>query len=293
MHIETAPAKINLYLHVHGCRSDGMHELESLVVFAKSAADVVTVAPAAESAVITTGPFAEKIVGPNLAFKVLELAAQHDAQLQPMHVAIEKRLPVAAGIGGGSADAGAVLRALRSLLSDKVPSDLWLELAQELGADVPVCFTNRAAIMTGVGHHIQPVRRLPPIAAVLANPVAPVPDNKTAAIFKSLQAPEISEAERGNASPTNNSFEALSSTELMRELQHCRNDLEGPAFDVMPIAREVKETLQNLPGCQLARLSGAGPTSFALFSDMSVAQDAARLLQKQQPNWWVVATELS
>ena len=193
--IETAPAKINLTFEVRGRRADGYHELLSLVAFA-DVADVVSLDTEGVMGVAVSGPFAAEIVGPNLLDRTLALLQERAPELVLGAVHLEKRLPVAAGIGGGSADAAALLRAVAKVNLKQRDSVDWSALAVRLGADVAVCLGCRAAWMSGAGGGVEPLAaRLPTLDAVLVNPRAHVPADKTAQVFRKLGAPALSDGE--------------------------------------------------------------------------------------------------
>jgi 4-diphosphocytidyl-2-C-methyl-D-erythritol kinase len=188
---ELARAKVNLTLTVHGRRADGYHELESLVTFA-GVHDVVTLVPGAAGPVAVAGPFAGYISGENLLVKALALLRRADPGLRLGPVRLEKNLPVAAGLGGGSADAAALLRAVRRANPQRAADIPWLEIAARLGADVPACFGDRPALVFGVGHDIVPMESLPPMHAVLVNPGVPLPTARVFAELKAGPAPSAS-----------------------------------------------------------------------------------------------------
>lgn len=261
-----APAKVNLTLHITGQRSDGYHLLDSLVAFA-DVGDRLTVSLGG-STLTVSGPRAAGVpLGPeNLVLR----AASHMGVSARIH--LEKHLPAAAGIGGGSSDAAAVLKALADLTGHPV-----LDQGLALGADVPVCMVARGALMQGIGETITPVA-LPPLSAVLINPGVAV---STGAVFSGL----ISK-ENPAMDPMPPFRDAL---ELIGWLRTQRNDLEAPACAAQPVISDVLVALQE-QGAMLARMSGSGATCFGLFADSKKAAEAA--LNLARPNWWVAATEL-
>lgn len=281
---EFARAKVNLTLHVRGRRSDGFHELESLVAFAEFG-DLLTLDPGHREEVTVTGPFAPTLAGENLVAVAMAQARSIAGQLASGRVTLEKRLPVAAGIGGGSADAAAVLRLLRRLNPD-VDFD-WRALASKLGADVPICLENRAAFMTGTGDRIAACDALPPLHAVLINPRVPVPADKTAQVFRRLSAPPLPD---GSAQPPPGPF--ASADQLLGYMVDRRNDLEPPARTLVPDIADVMVALARSTGCRLARMSGGGPTCFGIYVTAHDAEAATRSLTRAHPSWWVVATVL-
>lgn len=277
-----APAKLNLYLHVTGRRADGYHELDSLVTFT-GLADTLEIASADALSLAVSGPFAEALgTGENLATRAAAGLAERLGRRACVRIALLKRIPVAAGLGGGSADAAAVLRGLARLwgLDAAYASDL-LDVALGLGADVPVCVGARAAYMAGIGEALSAPPPLPPCGVLLVNPGIPVP---TGAIFAARQGP-FSVAQRLEESPTD-------AAALARLLQARRNDLERPALAHAPEVGHVLTRLGAAPGCLLARMSGSGGTCFGLFADEAAATHAARGIAREKPNWWVQATHL-
>ena len=265
-----APAKINLTLHVTGRRPDGYHLLDSLVVFA-DLGDVLRVAPAETASLRVTGPMADGVpTGPeNLVRRAAELMGV------AAEIELEKHLPAAAGIGGGSSDAAATLRALAELTGRPPPAEV-----ARLGADVPVCLAARPARMRGIGERVSPVSGLPDLAAVLVNPGAAVP---TPEVFARLE-------RRENPPMPDPLPRWETAAELVRWLAAQRNDLEAAARAVAPEIGTALAALAAMPGCGLARMSGSGATCFGLFADRAAAGAAAAALAR--PGWWVRAVTL-
>lgn len=282
---ETARAKVNLALRVLGRRADGYHELASLVAFA-AVGDSVSIDFGQPRSVAVDGPFATAIDGPNLIAKALDLLAAADTRLRLGAVTLTKRLPVAAGLGGGSADAAAVLRLVRAQNEALAASVDWNALALRLGADVPVCLAGRTCVMRGIGERLAPCG-LPALPAVLVNPQVPVPADKTRRVFQALAAGPVDPA-RDLSTPNDLDRDAL--VALMRQVG---NDLEAPALEVIPQIASVKAALARQAGCLHAQLSGAGPTCFALFATDAAAELAARNMSAAEPGWWVAATTLA
>jgi 4-diphosphocytidyl-2-C-methyl-D-erythritol kinase len=283
--IEFARAKINLTLKVLGRRPDGYHELDSLVTFAEIA-DQLTFDPDAEPHFAVDGPFASEIVGENLVQRALWVLHGLDSTLRLGAVRLRKNLPVAAGVGGGSADAAALLRAVRRanpLLSAEIP---WFEIAARLGADVPVCFDGRPARMRGVGDRIDPISNVPALNVVLINPRLPL---STRDVFKALDASSLSREHESSAGPVAFASQAA----LLHIISSDGNDLEGPATALLPEIGQIKSALTALPGCLLASMSGSGPTCFGLFDKAAQARAAAETLSRERPGWWVVGTRLA
>ena len=270
-----ARAKVNLALHVVGRRADGYHLLDSLVAFADFG-DVVTVEPAPSLSLSITGPMAAGLsAGPdNLVLKAAQMLGG------PLGAAItlEKRLPIASGIGGGSADAAATMQALGALWGCALP-DAGQVLA--LGADVPVCLAGQSCRMAGIGDQISPIA-LPPAHLVLVNPGVGL---STAAVFGALLC-------RDNP-PLPPAAPMPDVVALAAYLGHCRNDLEAPALSLVPQIGAVLAALQGQTGCLLARMSGSGATCFGLFASASAAEAAATTLRAQSAAWWVQATTMA
>jgi 4-diphosphocytidyl-2-C-methyl-D-erythritol kinase len=284
--VERARAKVNLTLAVRGRRSDGYHELESLVAFA-DISDEVTLTVGAGSSVSVCGPFAAAIHGGNILQRALALLHEVAPALRLGAISLDKRLPVAAGLGGGSADAAALLRAVRRANPDRARHLDWQAIAVRLGADVPVCLRSTASLMWGIGESIRPVR-VPPVPAVLVNPLAPVPADKTARVFRLLAAAPLN-----SPPPEPPELEPVRSLEqLVARLQASGNSLAEPARRVVPEMALVEAALAALPHALYSGVSGAGPTCFALFESASLASAAAERLRAAYPGWWVAAVTL-
>lgn len=284
---ETARAKINLTLKVLGRRADGYHLLESLVTFA-SHGDVVTLEPGGVGPLVTSGPFAQAIDGDNLLDTTLRLAREAEPRLKLGRVSLGKEIPVAAGLGGGSADAAALLRLIAHANPDLARHIDWKSIAARIGADVPVCLGNMPAMMWGIGERLSELPRsaVSPadIPAVLVNPRVPL---ATAAVFKDLGAATYPEAPPPpRLAPLRDTGDVLS---VMRAIG---NDLEEPAVRLLPVIGTVKAAISAQPGYLHAALSGSGPTCFALFESASAAEAAAWSISREQPGWWTVATAL-
>jgi 4-diphosphocytidyl-2-C-methyl-D-erythritol kinase len=274
---ETARAKVNLALHVMGRRPDGYHLLDSIVVFA-DIFDTLRFTPAAENSLRVTGPLSDGVgITGNLVLRAQEAMAQAFGKLIPkVAVTLDKQIPAAAGLGGGSADAAAALRALCRFAGLDPLSRAVREIALSLGADVPVCLHSRACRLRGIGETLEPLPGLSPSNVVLANPGVPVP---TADVFAALK---LSPGEAG--------YPPL---ELPFELSNSRNDLTPPAISVAPVIEEVLSALRALPGVKFVRMSGSGGTCFALFDDRPAAETAAADLATRQPDWWIKPAVLS
>ncbi|NTT84656.1 4-(cytidine 5'-diphospho)-2-C-methyl-D-erythritol kinase [Tabrizicola fusiformis] len=271
-----ARAKVNLALHVVGRRADGYHLLDSLVVFAEFG-DRITVAPGQGLRLTVTGPQGGGLAADddNLCLRAARAMAGPGAQ-----ITLEKHLPVASGIGGGSADAAATLQALARLWRVPLP-DAAAVLA--LGADVPVCLAGRPARMEGVGEVLSLLPPLPAAWLVLVNPGVAV---STPAVFRALE-------RRDNARLPATLPRLATAEELAAFLMMQRNDLEAPAMALAPVIGQVRSALSAQSGCLMARMSGSGATCFGLFPDALNAAAAAAALRRVQPGWWVEAAELA
>lgn len=285
---EVAPAKVNLSLRILGRRPDGYHELESLIAFATSVADEILFTPGEDTAITTGGRFADQLTGENIIESVLRAIAEIAPSLRLGSVRVIKNLPVAAGIGGGSADAAAVIRAVRAANPDDDQQVDWPALAARLGADVPVCASSRACHVQGIGDAIAPLRDLPRLAVVLVNTLQAMPRDKTAQVFRRLSAPPLDETRERRAVQPN----FASADELIAHISETGNDLTLTAQSIAPDITDVIEVLK-ATGCRYAALSGAGPTCFGVYDGISAAQGAADAIAEQQPDWWVAASELS
>lgn len=284
--VESARPKLNLTLTILGRRDDGYHELSSLVAFAAGPADTITLDTAAAPGISVTGPFAAAIAGENLLDKAADLLAAAGIPL-PGHVTLDKVLPVAAGIGGGSADAAAMLRAVRRALPPDLSQRIeWDTIALKLGADVPVCLAGETSYMTGIGETVRPCAGLPLLPAVLVNPLAAVPADKSARVFRALAAPPLA----ARQTPPRVPEPMASVADQCVELARFGNDLTAAATSVVPGITDVLGEISACEGCRLARLSGAGPTAFGIFEVEAAADDAARAIRSRRPGWWVNST---
>lgn len=273
---EAAPAKVNLALHVTGRRADGYHLIDSVVVFA-DAGDRISVSSAGETSLAVTGPRAAGVPvdGRNLVLRAAALMP--DA---PAAIRLHKHLPAAGGIGGGSADAAAVLRALARLHGCPLPA---AEAVLALGADLPVCLAGRAVRMRGIGERLAPVPALPALPALLVNPGIGVSTPEVFSALSRADNPPMPDIPAGLADAAS----------LARWLGGQRNDLEPPACRIAPVIGEVLDRLRAMPGCLLARMSGSGATCFGLFPDSVAAGLAAGRLRAVRPNWWIVPCMLA
>lgn len=290
--VEEGRAKVNLSLRVVGRRADGYHDLESVVAFA-DCADRLTLEPGGELRLATTGPLAAACgeTSDNLVFRAAKLLADAVPDLKLGAFALDKVLPVAAGIGGGSADAAAALRLLARLNNLSLDDPRLQEVALATGADVPVCLFSRACHMTGVGEQLLPLA-LPSMPCVMVNPRVPV---ATKDVFRELGlrngellvgAADVLEAaawpEQGG-----------SIADWVDVLETVANDLEAPALRIEPVIGNVLEALRCSAGVKLARMSGSGATCFAIYGAPAEAHAAAEKIRRDHPDWWVHAGTLS
>ncbi len=283
---EQARAKVNLTLHVLGKRPDGYHELESLAVFA-DLCDELRFAPAAEDSLCLEGPFAGAVDGENLVLKAKRVVSGWLGREIHGDFRLEKRIPVAAGLGGGSSDAAAAIRILLKAYGDPAAAQGFIERAAAVGADVPVCLYNRAAWMRGVGERVTPAANVVALPAILVNPRIKV---STAEVFKRLNAAPFRPEE---APPPLPHADFSSPEKAAATLEHGRNDLEPPAIAIEPAVAHTLDAIRHQEGCLLARLSGSGPTCFGLFPTQEIAKRAADAVSRAQPSWWAVAVTLS
>jgi 4-diphosphocytidyl-2-C-methyl-D-erythritol kinase len=283
---EPAPAKVNLTLRVLGRRLDGYHELESLVTFAR-VGDRLDFAPGAALALDVRGPYAAAAgnLADNLVLKAARELQRRVGGLALGRFALVKDLPVAAGLGGGSADAAAALR-LVARANGLAPDDpRVLAAARATGADVPVCLDPRPRVMRGVGEVLSAPLDLPPLPALLVNPGVPLATKDVFAAFAA--APPASARSLDIAAAPLASFDAV-----LAALAHGGNDLEPAAIALCPAVADVLAALAATPGCRLARMSGSGATCFGLYASEQAAEAAARSLEAGHPGWWVRASVL-
>ncbi len=273
MLIETARAKVNLYLQVVGRRGDGYHLLDSLAVF-PGAADLLSAAPAEVLTLDVEGPGAAGLGAgaDNLVLRAARALAAATGVAVGARLVLDKRLPVASGIGGGSADAAAALRLLARLWDVRLPPERLRTIAQELGADVPVCLDSRPARMGGVGERLQPAPSLPDCGMALLNPGMAVatPDVFRVRSSAFSEVPALPDAWPDAAS-------------LAADMGRLGNDLETPAMTLCPAIATVLDWLRAQPGCLLARMSGSGATCFGLFAEVEAAVMAAA---RAPAFWW-------
>ena len=278
-----APAKVNLTLHILGRRDDGYHELDSLVAFA-GVGDRLSFEPGPPLSMETFGPTAEA-AGPqdeNLVLRAARALAERVAGLKLGRFSLYKTLPVAAGLGGGSSDAAAALRALAAANGLATDDPRLTEAARATGADVPVCLDPRARRMAGIGERLGPPLGLASLPAVLANPRAASP---TPAVFAALG---FAKGERSGAS----AFEPHLDGDAIAALARGRNDMQASAERLTPEITHTLALLRDAGEARLVRMSGSGATCFALYPDRHAAARASRRLRAMRPGWWVRATWL-
>ena len=282
---EPAPAKVNLTLRILGRRADGYHDLESLVVFARLA-DQLTLTLDADLGLEVDGPTAAAAgdIADNLVLRAArELAARTDG-LRLGRFALTKRIPVAAGLGGGSADAAAALRLIRRVNGIARDNSRVMDAARATGADVPVCLDPRPRLMRGIGDVLSDPLDLPELPAVLVNPGVPVP---TRDVFARLG---LAKGEARGAASEIAAGRLGERAVLVDYLASQPNDLEAPAVALQPVIADVLGALARQDGCLLARMSGSGATCFGLFDTEAAAASVARALSSSHPTWWVAPT---
>lgn len=277
-----APAKINLYLHVTAKRADGFHTLDTLIAFA-GIGDEITVRSAETLSLEIDGPFAGFLqnTGDNLVLSAAHALADYAGVPKQAHICLAKNLPIAAGIGGGSADAAAAIKALAELWQIPWDENAMQKLAAILGADVPMCLAGETAFAGGIGEQLSPAPALPTSGIVLVNPGVAL---STPAVF-AARSGDFSEAARFTDAPAD-------AAALAQILAARRNDLAEAATGLAPVIIDVLAAL-NAVGAHLARMSGSGATCFGLFDDLGTAHAAAEALQTEHPDWWIAATNLA
>lgn len=270
---ETGYAKINLALHVRKRRDDGYHELETLFAFAQDG-DVLTAAPDSGLSLILAGPFADGLTADagNLVLRAAMALRGAAGKGQGARITLDKRLPVASGIGGGSADAAAALRLLSKLWQIDLPEDRMLAIAADLGADVPACLRSRTVVGSGIGGQLAPFDSddVAGTHILLVNPLKSCP---TGPVFKAWDG-----VDRGALDP--------------HEWRHARNDLEAPAMTLVTEISGVLALLKAQTGANLVRMSGSGATCFGLFATGRLRDAAAASIAAARPDWWLLPTVL-
>jgi len=279
--VEEARAKLNLDLLVTGRTPGGYHELDSIVVFA-DLADRLTLEPAATLSLEVVGPLALSLAveADNLVTRAAQHLAMAAGVMPGVAITLEKNLPVASGIGGGSADAAATLRGLAALLDLGWSDQALREIGLALGADVPVCVYGKPARLRGIGERLDPIRGLPDLPLLLVNPGVGI---ATSAVFKAFELP--TETCQRPPLPSHPSL-----AQFAVWLGASRNELEPAARALAPVVDTVLNTLKGMEDCFLARMSGSGATCFGLFADLAKAEAAAAHIAEMEPSWWCRAT---
>jgi 4-diphosphocytidyl-2-C-methyl-D-erythritol kinase len=280
--VALAPAKVNLFLHVGAPTADGYHPICSLMALADFG-DHRGARPADAPALRVRGPFAEGLSagGDNLVARAAAaLRAEVRRPVSPLALILDKRLPVASGLGGGSSDAGAALRLMRELLDLPVPDDRLEAIAAGLGADGAACLWGRPAIAEGRGEVLSRAPGLPPLDVVLVNAGAPV---STAEVYRRFDA----NGRFGDIAPPDEPEAFEDAIEVAAWLTRQRNDLETPAIQAAPVVGDVLATLAGEPETLLARVSGSGGTCFALCDGDLAAEGLAERIEAMEPHWWV------
>jgi len=282
-----ARAKINLYLHVVGRRADGYHLLDSLVAFAETG-DTIAVAPADELSLTIDGPFAGKLAADadNLVLRAARGLRTLAGVKIGAAITLTKNLPIASGIGGGSADAAETIKELLLLWDVRSDLDQIFKFALTLGADVPVCFYGDSAVITGIGEQIKYAGGIPKAHMLLVNPLVATP---TPQVFKARTGP-FSEPYPWDPPPP--IFEPTAH-DLVAMLRSRRNDLTEAAIHVAPIIRDVLDAIDRTEGSLLSRLSGSGATCFGIYATAADAEAARAAILAAHPAWWVVATRIA
>jgi len=282
---EAAPAKINLALHVTGRRPDGYHSLEMLVAFAE-VGDELEATSAKKDSLSIAGPFAAGLGNgeTNLVLRALSAFRQRWPGALPDGLALRlaKNLPIAAGLGGGSADAAAALRLFAAVADTDIAFADLLDLARGLGADVPMCLHSRPAEVRGIGEIVLPLKHFPACHIVLVNPLVPV---VTADVFRRLE-------RHDNPGLPDVGDPLMRPAQLGLWLDETRNDLEPPAIAMVPTIGDLIDRLDGASGCILSRMSGSGATVFGLFGSSAQAHQAAHDLRETWPGYWVAAAPL-
>jgi 4-diphosphocytidyl-2-C-methyl-D-erythritol kinase len=279
--IEDAPAKINLALHVTGQRSDGYHLLDMLVTFTRHG-DRLEFRSAGSDEFVISGRFAgalDNSCDDNLVLKARDLLRDvitHEGGSAPaVRIHLQKNLPIASGIGGGSADAAATLRGLMRLWNASLPNATIEAIAIRLGADVPMCLASRPLVARGIGEQITPVDDMPAFAMVLVNPL------------KGISTPEVF---RGLTNKDNPPLDMTPRSTWLEALGSMRNDLEPVARDLLPEITEISAMLK-MQGASFVRMSGSGATCYGIFDTLAAAKDAAAALHSKRPDWYFESTE--
>lgn len=278
-----APAKLNLFLHVTGRRTDGYHLLESLFVFTDFG-DVISIEPAETLSLTIDGPFAATItaepIEKNLIYRAALLLKNKYAVTQGAHIVLTKQIPIGAGLGGGSSDAAGVLKGLNQLWHLNLSGETLCDIGLSLGADVPACIVGKPAMVSGIGEIIEPID-LPatPLSVLLINPNYPLSTQSVFQAYKKSNVPFTV--------PSKQRAELTDSESLFNHLTKNKNDLEPAAISLFPEIQVLIETLQQQAGCELARMSGSGSTCFGLFQDITCAKKAEQAMKTLFSSYWI------
>jgi 4-diphosphocytidyl-2-C-methyl-D-erythritol kinase len=280
-----APAKINLFLHIVGRRPDGYHRLESLVAFT-DIGDELSAEPAHQLSLVVEGPFADALNETSEHDSNLVMRAARNLQAraeltQGARLVLDKELPVASGIGGGSSDAAAALHLLNALWALGLTEAQLAEIGLTLGSDVPVCLRGWPAFVSGVGEAVEDCKALPALSLVLVNPGVGLP---TPEVYRAFAASGALGRSSARAFPKGPWADELA---LIAMLKATSNDLEAPAIALCPVIAQALEALGAEAQCALARMSGSGATCFGIFAGRAAAERAARAIARAQPAWWV------
>lgn len=289
---EFAPAKINLSLHICGKRPDGYHLLHSLVAFARDIGDTITIKPSQTLELEITGPYAGYLdktaydttrTSGNLVIRAAYALADMSGIPLTAHITLEKNLPVSSGIGGGSSDAAALIKALSAFWNIAPDKNALRPILSALGADLPVCYEQQTSIMEGIGEIITPYHGLPALPVILINPLIPCPTKNVFGRFNGqfTPLPAVLPPAFANVQEFTGFIQA-----------ECRNDLQPPAIEAVPEIKNILAALEKTENCMLARLSGSGATCFGIYPTPQSAASTARILQENHKNWWIKAGTL-
>lgn len=274
-----APAKVNLSLHITGKRADGYHLLDSMVVFTEFG-DQLEITESETFSLTCSGDYGDLIASnnDNLVMKAARGMQQLDGKKSGLKVQLRKLIPVSAGLGGGSADAAAVIRFLCAQWNIDIDSSYVKELALSLGADVPVCLSHNPQQMAGIGEMITHLPIMPSLNLLLVNPKVAL---ATADVFTAYQ---------HQNRPTPQAWNGKE--DLISYLRSCRNDLQPAAMSICPVVQEVLSVLSSLPQCLLARMSGSGASCYGVFASEDAMHLASKQLAKEKPGWWQAPTRV-
>ena len=278
----SAPAKINLFLHITGKRVDGYHLLQSVMAFV-DVGDAMTFYPHDGLLFDADGPFAGELPPPQDNIIYYAAKALADSWRVPLQAGIHltKNMPIASGVAGGSSNAAATLLGLSKLWGLPDDRDRLHKIAAKLGADVPACLVKRAVWAEGIGEKMSPLADMPQLHLVLANPMIATPTSEVFARFKNRP-----------SAPIQYSGRRKSAAEWIHELKMYRNDLTDAAIEVCPDITSVLNALKNTPNCHFARLSGSGATCFGVYDTAAAAQAAVNKLRLSHPRWWITPAQL-